>query len=1737
MREEGKYQNRKRITKIFCFILVFTFLCVSAGLLGLLNSNQSPKAEINVAVGAPINSDSWTSNSSYYIQPTLQDTGQSNSESNPYIIDSAEKLAYLSYDPSWADEKYFLQTANIDLNAHYWVPINNVADTSSSNRRVYYYDGGEHTISNIYINTTEQTLTSTNYIGLFGYVRGSSSQRAYIKKVNITSGSVNGNQYVGAIVGSGIYTDITDCSNQGVSITGSSYVGGIAGENSSSTISNCYNEGEITSSGSYVGGIAGYGGSNSNMNNCFNTGNIISTSTSIYSNVGGIMGNISQFNTLDGCYNKGNITSSGSGVGGIVGSGGGGKINNCYNEGAILSTSTSSNWCGVGGIVGDNSSTTIDNCYNEGSVTGSGGNIGGIVGYNEHYVINSYNLGKITGASFVAGIAGRIDEGVVKMCYNAGDIVSSGNYVGGIGNSQVVNNRDVGSVLQVYNTGNVKSTSTSSSSCVGGIMGRGAPSLCYNTGEVRSSGGYVGGISGSAYNWGPSACYNIGLVYGSSNVGGICGDTECAYGFYDKDVLTKSNSYGVALSRQQMIVTQKGVAPVDMKGFYDIEWIFNVGELPKLRMEDYTYGITERPTLQDPNSSNSESNPYIIDNEAKLAYLSENSSWAVNKYFLQTSDLDFSSYDYFVPINIDRVSRTGVFRYDGGNNTISNLKFNSGLNLVGLFAFFGDDTEGYVKNLTLFNADFSGGCYTGGVGGYVSSSIIISNCHNLAGNIEGGYYVGGIAGGRSGQIIRCSNESNIKNLSTSTSSRTGGICGNASKIEICSNKGTVSALNGAVGGITGEGKASGCYNIGSVTGTMENRVGGISGINGTSSFCYYDKNKVATSNEYGTPLTIEQMTVTQNGVAPELMQGFFRSEWDFKVGKTPIFLSDYNYGTTEEPIKSGNNYIIDSEAKLAYLSQNSDWASGKSFLQTKDLNFSSYEFFIPINTHGNKDRTYTYDGGNHTISNLNIETVGVAGIFGDIEVTIKNLKIVNGSITGSSAGGFVGRGNGEIINCVNENVTITGFGSVGGIVGYFTGDITNCGNTANVTNYGTGDTGGIAGWNTWDVISKSYNTGNISGNGRTGGIVGSGNVDVIMCYNTGNVTSTGDDVGGIGGGTDRVKLCYNTGNITGNENVGGICGGTLNEEISFCYNIGKVSGNKNVGGVLGEPPSSSYDGAPVYSYYDQNCVEVQDGYGTPLTLDEMTVTNAGKAPEKMIGFFVSEWLFVAGELPKLLMEDYVYGSTVQPTLQDNSQANSESNPYIIDSEAKLAYLSENSSWADEKYFLQTKNLDFSNYDYFVPINNSSSSRTYYYDGNNYTISNINITLSESYVGLFGRVYGTSSNYAYIKNVHLVNSCVGGMNYVGSIVGYANYTNIINCSSNGINVSGASNVGGILGYARYVNVIDCFNTSDIYGSSSGRENSRTGGIVGYMESGKIASCYNIGNVIATSPDKDLYAGGIAGYNYYNSTISNCYNTGDITSTSTSTSDDSYAGGIAGYNYRSIISNCYNTGTVTSTSTSSSGVGGIAGYNYYNSTISNCYNTGAVTGSSYVGGIAGSNSNSTISSCYNTGDVTSTSTGSSSYAGGIAGYNYYNSTISSCYNTGDVTNNSASSNSYTGGIAGYVEGYSSNKSLISSCFNAGAVSGNGYLGGVVGYIENSTSRPSRYVSISWCYYNTETVGSVVTKAIGYGTGYQVYGLTTAQMQGDKNQNYMYLSDTVWNFASGQYPTLKYVAQAEN
>ena len=215
---------------------------------GVVDTSRAVRPAIHLNLNeAARNSSSLTEetvwNGLFSEQPSLQDSSQANSESNPYIIDTASKLAYLSKNSGWASNKYFLQTVEINLNSEPWTPINNTGYSYT-----YYYDGGNHSISNLYVNTAEQELTSNNYIGLFGYVYGSSSSHAYIRNLNIDSGSIAGSRYIGAFVGYAGYLDVINCSNSGVDVNATSGdAGGIIGYNILGKIINCSNAASITS--------------------------------------------------------------------------------------------------------------------------------------------------------------------------------------------------------------------------------------------------------------------------------------------------------------------------------------------------------------------------------------------------------------------------------------------------------------------------------------------------------------------------------------------------------------------------------------------------------------------------------------------------------------------------------------------------------------------------------------------------------------------------------------------------------------------------------------------------------------------------------------------------------------------------------------------------------------------------------------------------------------------------------------------------------------------------------------------------------------------------------------------------------------------------------------------------------------------------------------------------------------------------------------------------------------------------------------------------------------------------------------------------------------------------------------------------------------------------------------------------------------------------------------------------
>ena len=85
-------------------------------------------------------------------------------------------------------------------------------------------------------------------------------------------------------------------------------------------------------------------------------------------NAGGIVGTAGG-TIIENCYNTGNVFSTTDYAGGIAGTAGG-TIIDCYNTGSVSSTSSdqTSDHC-AGGIVGKDAYTTITNCHNTGKIS------------------------------------------------------------------------------------------------------------------------------------------------------------------------------------------------------------------------------------------------------------------------------------------------------------------------------------------------------------------------------------------------------------------------------------------------------------------------------------------------------------------------------------------------------------------------------------------------------------------------------------------------------------------------------------------------------------------------------------------------------------------------------------------------------------------------------------------------------------------------------------------------------------------------------------------------------------------------------------------------------------------------------------------------------------------------------------------------------------------------------------------------------------------------------------------------------------------------------------------------------------------------------------------------------------------------------------------------------------------------------------------------------------------------
>ena len=256
---------------------------------------------------------------------------------------------------------------------------------------------------------------------------------------------------------------------------------------------------------------------------------------------------------------------------------------------------------------------------------------------------------------------------------------------------------------------------------------------------------------------------------------------------------------------------------------------------------------------------------------------------------------------------------------------------------------------------------------------------------------------------------------------------------------------------------------------------------------------------------------------------------------------------------------------------------------------------STYEFPFFFNA--------TFDGNDHTLSNLFTAGRAYSGLFGRIGLDgeVRELTLSDVNVSGTeAAGALVGENQGLLIG-IRSSGQVSGEHHVGGLVGVNLRLVYLARSSAAVTGKRPPRppaaglivtfevpraTGGLVGYNTGYVV-YSYATGPVTSDSDAGGLVGYHQSKLINAsYATGPVS--GSSAGGLVGtvATPRseatIRASYATGSVDGGT-AGGLVGHLYAKgTITASYATGRVSGGSRKSGLVGDDER----GTVTSSYWD-----------------------------------------------------------------------------------------------------------------------------------------------------------------------------------------------------------------------------------------------------------------------------------------------------------------------------------------------------------------------------------------------------------------------------------------------------------------------------------------------------------------------------------------------------------------------
>jgi filamentous hemagglutinin family protein len=1300
------------------------------------------------------------------------------------------------------------------------------------------------------------------------------------------------------------------------------------------------------SSGSVIGGNDNVGG----LVGVNIDGGVIdsSYSSSIVSGVGSVGGlagvNYNYITSIRNSYSTGTVTGTGENVGGLVGLNiAGSNIDSSYSSATVFGASTNNK---IGGLVGRNSnSSSITNSYSTGTVTANAYEVGGLVGANQNggFIDSSHSNSTVSGAGAVGGLVGFNYDyfSAISNSYSTGTVTGTDTNVGGL----VGINLSAASIDASYSSASVFGTGY-----IGGLVGYNGNSYIGNSnasGSVTASGDNVGGLVGANENGSTIAnsSSSTSITGTGSNIGGLVGLNQSSIiSSFSSSTINGGSKVGGLIGRNQGSISGLSYSTGNVIGSGD-----NVGGLIGYNESS----ISDVYASGNVTGSGSGAGGLVGTNEGIVT----------------------NSYSTGIVIGNQYVG--GLVGFGSGiiisSHSTSTVSGGSGVGgLMGSNFNSGAISDSYASgNVT------GGGVNIGGLVGYSQGSILDSHASGTVTGGNGSFGTGGLLGGNDGSVT------NSYSTGTVTGDQAvGGLVGDGSGVidssYSTSNVSGIGTVGGLIGGNFNSASIINSHATGNVTGGVN--VGGLVGHSQGSILDSYASGTI-TSSGFGAGglLGINDGSVTNSHSTGEVAGD---QAVGGLVGANSTGSINASYSTSNVAGTGSVGGLVGGNYNNASI--NNSHATGNVIVFSNIGGLAGYN-------QGSISETFAI--GMVTGSS---GSFGTGGLLGGNDGSVTN-SYSTGEVTGDQAvGGLVGTNSSGSIDTSYSTSTVSGTGTVGGLVGgnYNNSTINNSHASGNVIGV-SDNVGGLAGLNQGSIV-ETYASGSVTSGSNsfgTGGLIGVNYGSTSNSYSKGKVIgnrAVGGLAGSVGGG--NIDLSFSTSAVFGNTDVGGLIGGIYvnNALVNNSYATGNVKGiGDNTGGLVGVSYGS------VFNSHSNNTVVGSDIVGglIGLNIDTGTVINSystsNVAGNDRVGGLV--------------------GAGVGPSIIDNSYSAS-------------TVFGHNGVGGLVGLLIGDGSPDLGS------INHA------------YSIGSV--LGNDSVGGLVGAIFDNSGtvNFTYSTSPVSGNFNVGGL--VGFVANSNNITNsfwdtetsgrIFSAAGTGattaqlLNLTTFSNAGWSIGTDPNTNTWLIFNgqTRPMLGMEySSSINTPHALQLININNNTLGVNYQLMNHIdlsMTNNPADIWAGQefmpigtpspfsgtLDGQNHIvtlSLNLSSQNNVGlfGVTSASAVLSNIGIAGSVVGHNNVGMLAGS-NAGTIFNTDsngqvTGTTNVGGLVGTN--SGTINTSLSAGSVTGSDIVGGLVGLNSN-TIGNAYSIASVI----GSAGYTGGLVGANTGN--INNTYSSGLV-----------------------------------------------------------------------------------------------------------------------------------